>query len=426
MKNNKSYITLFFSLALIFTFFACGHSHADGDGHDHGHSHETEQHSEDDGHNHGGQANAHSEDDGHGHSEEHEEGGIHLTKEQIETMNIQFGDFSQVKINDFVKATGTLDLPPNAYASVSAKAEGFIKGSRKFVEGSYIKKGAVIGYLENPDFIQKQQTYLEVQSELTFLNQELARQQKLVTANAGIEKKLQQLQSEVNTKTATIKGIAKQLAYLGFNTANLTPDNITERIVIVSPMSGYITSVNMHNGMYVTPQRELMEIINENHLHLELDVFEKDIANVKVGQIISYTVPALGNEVFDAEVHIIGKEFNTQNKTVRIHGHLEKNRPKFIKELFVEAKIWLNDQTVQALPEKAIIKDGDFSYIYVANDKGDDELKFEQIKVMPSNSDNGFTAVKLIDEIPDGMKIVTDGAYYVFAQSKAGELEHSH
>jgi cobalt-zinc-cadmium efflux system membrane fusion protein len=416
MKNNKSYIIIFFSLALIFTFFACGHSHADGDGHDH----------ETDGHNHGEQANAHSEDDGHGHGEEHEEGEIHLTKEQIETMNIQFGDFSQIKINDFVKATGTLDLPPNAYASVSAKAEGFIKESKKYVEGSYIKKGAVIGYLENPEFIQKQQTYLEVQSELTFLNQELARQQKLVTANAGIEKKLQQLQSEVNSKTATIKGIAKQLAYLGFNTTNLTPDNITERIAIVSPMSGYITSVNMHNGMYVTPQMELMEIVDENHLHLELDVFEKDIANVKTGQTISYTVPALGNEVFDADVYIIGKEFNTQNKTVRIHGHLEKKRPKFIKELFVEAKIWLNDQTVQALPEKAIIKDGDFSYIYVANDNADDELKFEPIKVIPSNSDNGFTAVKLIDQIPDGMKIVTDGAYYVFAQSKAGELSHEH
>ena len=412
MKNNKSYIIIIFSLALIFTFFACGHSHADGDGHDHDHSHETEQHSEDDGH-------------GHGHGS-HEEGEIHLTKEQIGTMNIQFGDFSQIKINDFVKATGTLDLPPNAYASVSAKAEGFIKGSKKFVEGSYIKKGAVIGYLENPEFIQKQQTYLEVQAELTFLNQELARQQKLVTANAGIEKKLQQLQSEVNSKTATIKGIAKQLAYLGFNTANLTPDNITERIAIISPMSGYITSVNMHNGMYVTLQMELIEIVDENHLHLELDVFEKDIANVKAGQKISYTVPALGNEVFDADVYIVGKEFNTQNKTVRIHGHLEKQRPKFIKELFVEAKIWLNDQTVQALPEKAIIKDGDFSYIYVANDNADDEIKFEPIKVIPSNSDNGFTAVKLIDEIPDGMKIVTDGAYYVFAQSKAGELSHEH
>ena len=58
--------------------------------------------------------------------------------------------------------------------------------------------------------------------------------------------------------------------------------------------------------------------------------------------------------------------------------------------------------------------------------KEEDELKFEKIMVIPGVTDKGFTAVKLINSIPDGMKIVTDGAYYVYAQSKAGELEHEH
>lgn len=421
---NKS-ILIICSVAAMLLLFSCGHEHTEGDGHDHGN--ETAEHSEEDGHNHGAAKEEHSEDDGHGHGEEHEEGEIHLTKEQIKTMNIKFGDFSKIKINDYVSATGTLGLPPNALTSVSAKASGFIKNSNKYVEGSYVKKGIIMAYLENPEFIQHQQEYLEIAAELVFDQQELARQKTLVESNAGIEKNVQKFQSEVNRKTATLKGIAKQLAYLGINVTDLSPDNIVERIPIYSPMAGYITSIKMHNGMYVTPELELMEIVNENHLHLELDVFENDIANIKEEQQISYTVPALGNQVYKGEVHIIGKEFNTENKTVRIHGHLEKERPKFIKDLFVEAKIWLNDQTVQALPEKAIIKDGASSYIYVANDQTEEEeLKFEQIMVIPSTTDKGFTAVKLINEIPEGMKIVTDGAYYVYAQSKAGELEHEH
>lgn len=422
MKIINISIISIISLSVVLLFFSCGHSHAEDDGHNHDHEHEAEQHSEDDGHGN----ETHSEDDGHGHGK-HAEGEIHLSKEQIQTMNIQFGDFSKVKINDFIKVTGTLDLPPNAYSSVSAKANGFIKSTKKYVEGSYIKKGVNMGYLENPEFIQQQQAYLEVQAELTFLRQELERQTRLVNANAGVAKKQQKLQSDVNIKTATLKGIGKQLAYLGINTSNLSPDNITERITIISPMAGYITSVNMHNGMYVTPQDELMEIVNENHLHLELDIFEKDISSIKEGQKISYTVPAMGNETYDGEVHIIGKEFNTENKTVRIHGHLEKEHPKFIKDLFVEAKIWLNNQTVQALPEKAIIKDGASSYIYVANDQSNEgEIKFEAIRVVQGITDNGFTSVKLIDAMPDKMKIVTEGAYYVFAQSKAGELSHEH
>lgn len=421
---NKSILSIL-SVGVMLLFFSCGHEHTEGDGHNHGA--ETAQHTEEDGHNHGVKEEAHAEDDGHGHGEEHVEGEIHLTKEQIKTMSIQFGDFSQIKINDYVIATGTLGLPPNALTSVSAKASGFIKSSNKYVEGSYVKKGVIMAYLENPEFIQHQQKYLEVAAELVFDKQELTRQKTLVEANAGIERNVQKLQAEVNMKTATLKGIAKQLAYLGIKVNDLTIDNIIQRVPIYAPMAGYITTIKMHNGMYVTPELELMEIVNANHLHLELDIFEKDIANIKAEQKISYTVPALGNAVYNGEVHILGKEFNTENKTVRIHGHLEKKRPKFIKDLFVEAKIWLNDQTVQALPEKAIIKDGASSYIYVANDQTESkELKFEQIMVVPSITDKGFTAVKLIDEIPDGMKIVTEGAYYVYAQSKAGELEHEH
>lgn len=386
--------------------FSCGGGHTEGDGHNHGNE---------------------TEAGGHAGEEEHTEGEIHLTPEQIKTMNIQFGGVSQIKINDFVSATGTLGLPPNALTSVSAKASGFIKDSKKYVEGMYVKKGVVMAYLENPEFIQHQREYLETAAELTYLRQELERQQTLVDANAGVKKNLQKLQSEVGMKTASLKGIGKQLTYLGINVSGLTPDNIVERIAIVAPMTGYITSIKMHDGMYVAPELELMEIVNEDHLHLELDVFEKDIAQVKEGQRISYTVPALGNTVYEGEVNIIGKEFNTGNKTVRIHGHLEKVRPKFIKDLFVEAKIWLTDQTVQAVPEKAVIKDGASSYVYVANDQqGGDEVKFEKVMVVPGVTDKGFTSIKLIDPIPAGMKIVTEGAFFVYAQSKAGELEHEH
>ena len=391
---------------------SCG-KHEEGDGHNHG-AEEMSEHGEDDGHGHGGEG-------------EHKEGEIHLTKDQIETVGIVFGEMSSIKINDYIKATGTLGLPPQSYASVSAKAGGFIKNSNKYVEGSYVKKGQIMAYLENPELIKQQQEYLEVSAELTYLRQELERQKTLVDADAGVIKNLQKLQSNVNIKTATARGIAKQLAYLGIKASGLSSENIADRIPIIAPMSGYITSINMHNGMYVSPQMVLMDIISENHLHLELDVFEKDIAKLKEEQKISYTVPALGSDVFEGEVHIIGKEFNTENKTVRIHGHLEKKRPQFIKDLFVDAKIWLNDETVSALPEKAIIKDGASSYIYVADDQTEgDEIEFEQVMVIPGATDKGYTSVKLVNEIPTGFKIVTKGAYYVYAQSKAGELEHEH
>ena len=122
MNNIKYIISLFTVITVLFS--SCGFDHKEGDGHDHGVSETT-----------------HTENENHDHAEgeeEHQE-GVSLTKEQVKTIGLEFGDLSFIKVNDYVKATGTLGLPPNAYSSVSVKANGIIKGTKKLVEGNYIK-----------------------------------------------------------------------------------------------------------------------------------------------------------------------------------------------------------------------------------------------------------------------------------------------
>ena len=417
--NNIKYIISIFAVLSLMLLSSCGHKHTEGDGHDHGA--ETGQ-AHDDGHDHESEEDEHS----HGEEDNHRE-GLFLTKAQAETIGLEFGTLSSIKVNDFVKATGSLGLPPNAYSSVSAKTNGIIRGTRKFVEGDYIKKGSIIAYLENADLIVIQQEYLEAKAQLDLKRLEVDRQKILIESNAGISKNLQNAQGEVTILDIKTQGLAKQLSFLGISISNLSPSTIKQQIEIMAPMSGYISKINFHNGMYAQSSVSLMDIISSEHLHLELDVFEKDIANIKKEQKISYTVPAFGHTVYYGIVEVIGKEFNTNSKTIRIHGHLDGTKPTFLKDLFINAKIYLNNEESSALPEEAIIKDGANSFIYVANEKVDDEeVEFEKIGVVTGATDNGFTAVKLIDTIPYGMQIVTEGAYYVYAQSKAGELEHEH
>jgi len=396
--NHIKYIIAIITIFLLALFSSCGHEHTEGDGHNHGGEENT--HSPDDGHNHGTEKNTHSEDDGHNHGgEEHHKEGLHLSKAQAETIGLEFGSLSSIKVNDFVKATGSLGVPPNAYSSVSVKTSGIIKWTEKFVEGEYIEEGGVIAFLENADFIVMQQDYLEAKTQLNFKQLEVERQKILVDSNAGVAKNLQNAQAEVAVLEVKSKGLEKQLSFLGISTFNLTPSTIREQIVILAPVSGYISKINFHNGMYAQPSVSLMDIISIQHLHLELDVFEKDIANVRKGQKISYTVPALGQTIYQGAVEVIGKEFDSNTKTIRVHGHLDRAKPNFLKDLFINAKIYLNNVESSALPEKAIIKDGSNSYIYVADEKAKNkEIEFEKIAVVT----------------------------YVYAQSKAGELEHEH
>lgn len=419
--KNLFFTTLTLLLLTLLSTCDRAHEHQEGDDHDHA----TPKKEMADDHDHGEDGHGdHDDEDGH---DDHGDEGIHLTTEQIETMDIKFGDFSELKVNDYLSATATLGLPPNAYAAVSARAAGFIRNARNYVEGDYVERGAIIAYLENPKFIEEQSGYLEIVAELAFLRQELDRQETLVESEAGILREVQRLRSQVDAKTANAEGIRQRLEYLGIKTADLTPNNITRRITLFSPRSGYITSINLHDGMYVEPSIQLMEVIDEQHLHLELDVFERDIAKLEKGQRITYQIPALGNKRYEAEVHVIGKEFNAENKTVRVHAHLKGDQPQFIRDLFAEARIWLTDQTVQALPESAVLREGESSYVFIApTQRSGDEVEFKKMMVKPGATDEGFTAVQLLSSLPEGMQIVTEGAYYVYAQSQAGALEHEH
>jgi cobalt-zinc-cadmium efflux system membrane fusion protein len=345
----------------------------------------------------------------------------------MKTVGLEFGTFSNIKVNDFIKASGTLNIPPNGLTSVSPKIVGIIISNTKFVEGQYIKKGTLIAFLENPEFISKQQEYLQTKANLVFTKAEVIRQKALVNYNAGVEKNLQKLQAQFDSEQALLQGLSKHLKYYGINTNSLSNSNITDRIAIYAPVSGFITNIQMHNGMYAQPTNSLIDIIDNSHLHLELDVFEKDIAQIKKGQKITYSIPALGSKTYEGEVSVIGKEFNNENKTIRVHGHLENDKPQLIIDLFINAKIWLNDNSALALPEKSIIRDDGSSFIYAGiNNDENSETEFTKLMVLPGSTDNGYTAVPLIGTLPSGMEIVTIGAYYVYAQSKAGELAHEH
>lgn len=392
----------------VFSLTSCGNNKSD-DGHDH--SETTAEVAENE-----------NQADEHDHPE-----GVTLTKEQAETVGLTFGDLSSIKETGFVSATGTMSLPPNAFASVSTKTDGLIQASKKFVEGDYIKKGQVVAYLENPEFIRMQQDYLETLAELKLRRLDVDRQRTLVEANAGVSKNLQDAQARVAALNAKRAGLARQLNYFGISPQRISSSNLTSRVAIYAPMSGYISTINFNNGMYAVSSSPLMEIISTEHLHLELDVFEKDFANIKKGQRITYTVPALGQTVYEGEVNSEGKEFNKDTKTVRIHGHLHDAQPNFVNDLFVNAKIWLNDNTTTGLPEDAIIRDGESTYVFVGKSEHEGkEFRFEKIGVVAGATEGGYTSVKLIDEVPEGMNIVTKGAYFVNAQSKAGELSHEH
>ena len=121
-----------------------------------------------------------------------------------------------------------------------------------------VRKGQVMAVIENADFIDIQQDYLESTSRMVFLEQELKRQQELRNEDINSAKTLQQVSSEYNMMKAKISALQQKLSLLNISTKALQAGKITKTSNLYSPINGYVTASNVNRGKYVQPSDVLI------------------------------------------------------------------------------------------------------------------------------------------------------------------------
>jgi membrane fusion protein, heavy metal efflux system len=342
---------------------------------------------------------------------------VTLTKEQIKNANLVLGGFDQTTLSEDVKANGIVDVPPMNMASVSVPINGFVK-STKALPGSFVRKGEVLAVINSMDYVQMQQDYLQTQSKLKFSEQELDRQTVLSQEDVGAKKKLQQAESDVSFAKAQLKGTEMKLQIIGNQINNLRNGQISSTINVVSPIDGFIKTTNLSIGKNVVPTDVLFEITGNAHKHLELKVFEKDITKIKVGQKIIVENPKFSNLKVTAMVFLVGKNVESDTKTINIHAHLdsEKAEDKLTVGQYVNASILTGNRMAKTLPEEAILRQENGGYIFVQIK----ENTFQQIPVKLGLSERGNVEVFLEKEI-NSSKIVKSGASILQAVLSGGE-----
>ena len=369
-------------------------------------------------------------------AETHDPNLVEFTQDQYNNANVQLGKVSMTNLGSYIKASGTLDVPPNQFISITAPYGGTIK-STPVIEGKYMNKGEVIAVIENPEFLQMQQDYMESSSQLSFLKQDMARQEELVKENIAAKKSSQGAGSEYNRMIARIEGLKSKLRLANINPASVKSGNFTSRVSIHAPISGYITHVYSNVGKYVGPNEVLADMANTKNILVKVKVFEKDLPQVKMGQQIRFK--ATGDSIERiAKIFLIGKDIDV-DRTVQVSGKLLNPAPALIPGMFINAIIEIGASETTALPQEAVVQAGGKNYIFVLDeDKSDTavaenvnnqdtvtnkHIKFKRVEVGTSVTENGFTGVQLPSNFNMESKVVTKGAYDLLSKMNNTEEE---
>lgn len=401
------YINKLFAILFLFGLIGCGGS--ENKENDHGHDHEAgeEKH---------GEMNE---------EEDHEEQeGVHFTNTQFEALRMKVDTIPMRNVSAYVETNGQLEVPPQNEASVTAII-GANVSSIKVIEGDKVEKGQVLAYIAHPDLIQLQSNYNSNWNELQYLEQDYKRQQKLYDEKVGSGKELQRIKSDFQSKKSNVNGFAAQLKLLGIPTTSVENGTIIEQVAVRSPIEGYVRLVEIKTGQYVTPQTELFEIVNLEHIHADFMVFEKDIAKVQEGQKIQFKVESIESEL-EASVYSVGKNFEQNPKAIHIHAEIEDKSGLLLPGMYVRGRILTSGTMGQALPEGAVIRDNGKDYIFSVKKEKEDEWEFTPIEVVAGITSNGWTEIKLLQPLPTNTKVALNNAYYLIAEMQKGEAEHEH
>jgi len=370
------------------------------------------------------------------HEEEKSQTEIALTESQYKTVGIETGFVENRNLNKIIKANGYTTVPPQNSAEVSTLIGGTVKDIY-VLEGTFVNKGKVLATIQNLEVIEMQEDYHSASANVEYLQLEYNRQKTLSDENVNPRKVFQEVKAKLAAERARAQAAKNKLEALHVSTKGSS-----SLVPIVAPINGYVGKINIAKGAFSNTGVSLFEVVDNSQMHLDLNVYEKDLGSISVGQVIDFVLTNQSNKSIKGKIFGINKSFSNESKTVAVHAKIDPADAKgLIPGMYVSANINITNATVPALPKDAVVRNADKYFVFIKEEADSEEkhnhtegekeeshekeIHFKAVEVIPGTTDLGFTEVKFVDKIASDAKIVTKGAFYLLSAMKGGG-EHEH
>lgn len=335
-----------------------------------------------------------------------------LSATQFKSSDMKLGKLELHEFYEVVKANGMFDVPPQNRASISSYFGGSVKDI-KLLPGQHVKRGQVLFTLENPEYVELQQDFLESQGQLIYLKSDYERQKNLVEDNVTSQKNFLKSESDYTVTRARLESLRRKLELLNINPNALTIDNISATVNVVTPINGYITDVNITRGSFLNSSDVAMIIVDTDNLHLNLNIFEKDIAKVKIGQPIHFRIQEDERQQYEAMVYLVNKTVDAEKRTIGVLGQLSdaKLTNRFSAGIYVQADIYTTSESYLSLPQEALAEVDGKQYVLVVENASNTGYSFVRKEVKTGVSNNDYIEILNVSDFKENTEFLIKGAF---------------
>ena len=233
---------------------------------------------------------------------------------------------------------GVMMVSPQQNATLSLTMGGKVH-SLKVMPGQAVSRGQVVATIDNPEYIELQQTYLDASAQAEFLEKEYKRQTALGANDAASQKKVQQSKAEYLSMHSRLAAAASRLKALGVNPSDIKSHGIQPYLLVTAPINGFVTNLNVNLGKYLNAGEPICDVINKSQPLIQLTVYERELNMVRVGRPVEFRVNGMGKTTFAAQIVSIDQSVDAKDYSIKVYAKVMASNSDFRPGMYIRAKL---------------------------------------------------------------------------------------
>jgi len=291
--------------------------------------------------------------------------------------------------------------------------------------GETVQKDQPLVTLECQEVGQATSDFYRAQADLELARINLAREERLLESGIGVKKNHAAAETAFKIADSAAEAAEKRLHVLGFTEDQVQElvetHQVSPAITLHSPIAGKVVANQAVRGALVDQLTEIIKIIDLSRLWVDAEVFEKDIAKVKLGQKVGISVPAYPDHVFAGKVTYIADLVNEDTRTITVRAEVGNADGRLKPGLFADVEISLNgNREVLTVPTAAVLEEGERKMVFVQLQEGSYECR---------EVETGFCSgdyQHVISGLEAGELVVVEGNHQLRSELRKDQLQHGH
>ena len=239
--------------------------------------------------------------------------------------------------------------------------------------GDWVKPGQVLFTIQSEEVGKAKTGYYMAVADRELAEANLERETRLFERGVGAQKNLLMSQSELKVTDTILEAAEKKLHVLGFSEDEVKKiaetHQISPIIQLFAPIGGKVTEQNALLGEMIDQSSELMTIMDPTVLWVDAEIYERDIAKIRVGQQVNVSVPAYPGVNFAGKLSYISDELDDETRTIKVRTEVENRDFRLKPGMFADIDILLSNQSeALVIPVEAVLDDYDEQIVFVAVD----------------------------------------------------------